>query len=404
LSICREALSRISPWAFVFLVPLGCVVSYALARLAAFIFRLGVRTAFRNPWRRGALQIDVPEQIRPGGRALVFSLAGGILLTATITLGLGWGDHKPEIEGEAQAMVREPTPLIPERYEDRSSVKSFSIEGTLEGSVAADPEISLAGPDPVFEPVSNGATPLSAMPPVPDSTRKSRPPSIDLLKLVDPIKDCVAGAWQFKEGSLVTTGRPFDRILIPYIPPEEYDIIVEAEREGGSNSLNLGLARGDVQFVVILDALINGEFTSGLDLIDGKPLYTNETTIKGALFENGKRNRVVCSVRASKVTVSVNGKTVIDWNADYRRLSLYKDWKVPHKDTLFIGTWTSMVSYHSLELRPVSGRGKALRGEAKKVEGSPSVTMVTYTCACGMWVTVDAQAAAPSCCGKVMSR
>jgi len=107
--------------------------------------------------------------------------------------------------------------------------------------------------------------------------------------------------------------------------------------------------------------LINGEYVSGLDLIDGKPLYSNETTVKGELFESGKRNRVVCSVRASKITVSVNGKTVIDWNADYRRLSLYQGWRVPHRDTLFIGTWTGRTCYHSLELRTVSGRGKALR-------------------------------------------
>jgi hypothetical protein len=109
-------------------------------------------------------------------------------------------------------------------------------------------------------------------------------------------------------------------------------------------------------------------------------------------------------VRASKITVSVNGKTVIDWNADYRRLSLYQSWKVPRKDTLFIGTWNGMVSYHSLELKMVSGRGKALREEVKKVEGGSSVTTITYTCACGKSVTVDAQASVPSCCGKAMKR
>jgi len=206
--------------------------------------------------------------------------------------------------------------------------------------------------------VSSDGTALSA----PDSSRRGRSPSVDLLKLIDPGKDGVAGNWKLEEGKLLTTARPFDRILIPYIPPEEYDVIVEAEREGGSNSLNLGLARGDTQFVVILDALIDGKFTSGLDLIDGKPLYANETTIKGPLFEGGKRNRVVCSVRASQVIVTVNGKTVIDWNADYGRLSLYKDWKVPQKDTLFIGTWSAVVRYHSLQLRPISGRGKPLRG------------------------------------------
>jgi len=37
---------------------------------------------------------------------------------------------------------------------------------------------------------------------------------------------------------LITTGKPFDRIAIPYVPPEEYDVVVVAERQEGSNSLN----------------------------------------------------------------------------------------------------------------------------------------------------------------------
>jgi hypothetical protein len=208
--------------------------------------------------------------------------------------------------------------------------------------------------------VAGGMFPTSAFP-VPDSSRRLSASSIDLLRLIDPARDGVLGAWAIKEGRLTTTGRPFDRIQIPYLPPDEYDVIVDAERLGGSNSLNLGLARGDVQVVVILDALINGDFISGLDLIDRKPFYDNETVKKGALFETGKRSRVVCSVRASKITVTVDGKAVIDWPADYRRLSLYKDWKVPRSDTLFIGTWTGKVAFHGLELRTVSGRGKPLR-------------------------------------------
>jgi hypothetical protein len=184
---------------------------------------------------------------------------------------------------------------------------------------------------------------------------------IDLLKLIDLKKDSVAGTWTFEEGTLVTTGKPFERIQIPYIPPEEYDVVVVSDRKGGSNSLNLGLALGEVQFMVILDAQINGELASGLDLVDGVEFYRNVTCTKDNPFIGDKPNLVVCSVRKTRISVKVNGKRIIDWKADTHRLSLFAQWKVPEKNTLFLGTWTGVVRYHKLELIPVSGRGRGLR-------------------------------------------
>lgn len=194
-----------------------------------------------------------------------------------------------------------------------------------------------------------------------DSSGPTRSPGIDLLKMIDPLKDAVAGTWRFQDGKLVTPGRPFDRIRIPYTPPEEYDLTVVADRQGESNSLNLGLVAGQTQFLVILDAAINGDFVSGLDLVDGKSFYDNETRSKGALFKNGETSKVACCVRKSRLSVFVDGKKVIDWKADYSRLSLYSGWKTREKNTLLLGSWSSVVRIHRLELRPVTGTGKALR-------------------------------------------
>jgi hypothetical protein len=196
---------------------------------------------------------------------------------------------------------------------------------------------------------------------VPDSSGPVRTAEIDLLKIIDPLKDRVAGGWGFKEGKLTTPGKPFDRLQIPYAPPAEYDVTVVAERRGGTNSLNLGMAVGETQFLVILDGLIGREYSSGLDLVDGKPFYANETTFKGALFADGKPGKVVCSVRNGAITVAVDGRKVVDWKADLSRLSIFPGWKVPQKSALLLGSWTSEVRFHQIALRPVSGRGKALR-------------------------------------------
>ena len=193
-----------------------------------------------------------------------------------------------------------------------------------------------------------------------DRPEKNSSEVVDLLRLIDPVKDAVRGNWKKTPTGLVSPGRSFTRIVVPYVPPEEYDVTLVAERHGTSNSINLGLALGDVQFMVILDAYINSVYTSGLELIDGKGFYGNETTTRKPLFTTGKPHTVVCSVRKNRIAVSVDGKGVIDWKADYKRLSLFSGWAVPHKTCLLIGSWTSVVRIEKLELRAVTGKGKPL--------------------------------------------
>lgn len=184
---------------------------------------------------------------------------------------------------------------------------------------------------------------------------------VDLLRLIDPEKDAVAGKWTREGGVLATPQLQFGRLLVPYLPPSEYDLRAVVERRAGDNSLTLGLVAGGKQFVVILDAAVNGVATSGLDLVDSKSFYDNETTARGALFENGRKSAVHCSVRAGSVAVAVDGKRVIAWKGDPARLSLWSGWTVKNRKALFIGAWTSPIHIHKLELLPVTGKGEALR-------------------------------------------
>jgi hypothetical protein len=193
-----------------------------------------------------------------------------------------------------------------------------------------------------------------------DSGGHARAP-LDLLALLDVEKDAVAGAWKWEGRALVTPARPFHRIQIPYAPPAEYDVTVVVERTGPSNSLNLGLVLDGRQFLVILDGFINGEFVSGLDLVDGKSFYANETTHRGVLVAEGKPVAVRCAIRKDRVRVTVDGKAAVDWKADPRRLSLYPSWAVPDKQAMLLGTWSSVVKIRRAELRPVSGSGRRRR-------------------------------------------
>lgn len=184
--------------------------------------------------------------------------------------------------------------------------------------------------------------------------------SLDLLALVDPKADAVAGTWEWKGRSLACPALQFGRLQVPYVPPEEYDLQAVVERTTGSDSIQLGLAYGWNQFLVIVDGIENDP-SSGLDLVDRKPFYDNETTLKARLVENDVRATITVSVRRERVTAWVNHRKIIDWKANYTRLSLWPSWTVPRRDTLFLGAWTGKRLIHSLTLYPVTGEGRPIR-------------------------------------------
>jgi hypothetical protein len=184
--------------------------------------------------------------------------------------------------------------------------------------------------------------------------------AVDLLALIDPAKDRVAGPWGKDGGVLVNPEMKFTRIQVPYSPPEEYDLTLVAERKKGTNSIVIGLVAGGKQFCAIIDAF-EKDTASGIDLIDGLSFPDNETAHAGVLLKNGVPSTIVCSVRKDRLSVTVDGRKVVDWKADYARVSLFREWKVKDDQALFLGAWTAPYRVHKLELAPVTGAGRPLR-------------------------------------------
>lgn len=187
-----------------------------------------------------------------------------------------------------------------------------------------------------------------------DSSGPPRRSTVDLLRLIALPKGVVQGEWKFDGRTLVCPPVAFARVEVPYVPPDEYDVRVVLERKGKGNSLNLGLARGERQFILILD----GVGMSGMELIDGKGFYGNETTVKGRQVADGARAVVECSVRKGGFAARVDGRTVVDWKGDWSRVSLFPGWKMPRKGTLFVGSYESNTRIEALELLPVKGAGR----------------------------------------------
>jgi tRNA A-37 threonylcarbamoyl transferase component Bud32/tetratricopeptide (TPR) repeat protein len=186
---------------------------------------------------------------------------------------------------------------------------------------------------------------------------------LDLLKLVDAQKDAVRGTWRFTGGGLESAFDPAPAVLVrlqvPFVPPPEYDLKVVAERKAGSRALVVGLAEGNRQFMVTLDSYDGA--TSGLERIDERGANGNETRFTGRVFTDKKRSTILCSVRRDSVVVTVDGKVVVCWKANYGRLTLPAEAAVPFRNTLFLGSWQASFHIARLVLTPVSGQGLRLR-------------------------------------------
>jgi serine/threonine protein kinase len=184
--------------------------------------------------------------------------------------------------------------------------------------------------------------------------------SIDLLQLIDPQRDSVSPSWNIDEQALVSSG-DVSLLQIPFVPPEQYNLELEAERLAGVDCLSLGLVVGGQQATVALDAYAEEHGNlAGLFEIDGQRRVHNENSALGTVFPRGELTRVTVAVRKSGVSVASGGKTLFDWQGNPNRLSLRSLWSPRHPECLFVASYNSSFRITRLDLRPVSGEGRQL--------------------------------------------
>ena len=200
--------------------------------------------------------------------------------------------------------------------------------------------------------------------------REGSLPFVDLLRWIDPSKDAVpstGGTWTFRGGALVSPpGFLYGRIMIPCIPPEEYDLTLVATRQADQGQLSLGLVGGGKQFLAMFEytsavsatvSVFNSKWGTKLaaDYPGEKIVYQPK------LLRQGKPSTIICSVRRRHLRVSVDGKVVVDWkNPAYPGATIYGSFVVPDQRVLFISTGASFV-INRVMLTPVSGRPKRSR-------------------------------------------
>jgi hypothetical protein len=186
------------------------------------------------------------------------------------------------------------------------------------------------------------------------------PGEVDLLSLIRFEENVISGSWKkSNEGALISPAEPEARVQIPYIPPEEYDLrAVVVRKSSDFRSFHIGLVAGGHQFLVSLDGYGGRSF---LEYLDGKVSEAPGTVYHGWALKDRRPLTIVCYVRRSHLTVSVEGGTVIDWEGDFKRLTLPYHWRIEDDQALLVGVFKSRYEIHEITLTPVTGTGRVIR-------------------------------------------
>jgi hypothetical protein len=213
--------------------------------------------------------------------------------------------------------------------------------------------------------------------------------TVDLLAVIDPQRDGFKGTWTLDGQGLGSSAEPTTLLQIPYQPPEEYDLLVSAERVSGDTELKIGLVVGGRQCSLTIDSWPNKDYLTGIQLVDRVDI---EWHIDGASGQNPHRGQVIsldhpvelaCSVRnvgaKYEVKFVCDGRSLFEWTGHPRQLSLGARISGLGKDTLFLSTVGSRFQISQMKLVPISGPGQVLSEDASLPRSFANAATVSFT-------------------------
>jgi hypothetical protein len=183
---------------------------------------------------------------------------------------------------------------------------------------------------------------------------------VNLLKLIDPSKDTVAGKWIFNNGALVTDNTKWGRIQIPYLAPEEYDFTVVFKRREGNDGVTQILTANGRQFEYSLG--VWGNTYAGFEVIDNKYLKENSTGVEVSV-PNDQFHTSTVKVRKDGASAFLNGKLITEWktHSAFNNVTVFGGFKLQRKDVLGLVHGEGIVEFQRIELIEITGRGRPLR-------------------------------------------
>lgn len=156
---------------------------------------------------------------------------------------------------------------------------------------------------------------------------------VDLLAKIDLKKNVVSGNWSFTGGKLIGAwdGVNAPRLMIPYTPPEEYDVTMVVERIKEDNGgLMLGFIGGGNQGLFCYGTI------AGIQYVNGQNTTENGLSIPCPWYELRKPRTITLMVRKEALIAQADGKDFFAWKADWSKLSLHPVHAIPIKNWMFL--------------------------------------------------------------------
>jgi concanavalin A-like lectin/glucanase superfamily protein len=172
--------------------------------------------------------------------------------------------------------------------------------------------------------------------------------TVDVLPLIDPARDSLAGKWTKDDGGLHSPPDAMHSYLrLPIVVPREYELnlVVQAGQVEHSEFL-VTLLAGNKQFQALV-----GDVISGLQFIDGAWWNNNETSVKDGLLQRGVDHAVSYVVRQTGIEVWFDERRIIHWQGDRDRLTPYGNVSSPLR--LLLATHSSH-HFKAIRLTPLS--------------------------------------------------
>ena len=192
--------------------------------------------------------------------------------------------------------------------------------------------------------------------------------TVELLPLINPALDAPPWGrdkWRMVDGELVAAAEGGANMRVPYVPPAEYDYVVEFTRKGGPDSVGMIFPNPTKPESVrwIMGGTGNEHF--GLTKVNGLTLgggIDNPTQIERTpALHDGRRYKAVVQVRKDRVRAYLDDEQLCDFPTDYANLS------DPHPigaSDLGLVTWGCAAVFHRVAVIEVEGEGKPLRPSA----------------------------------------
>jgi hypothetical protein len=188
------------------------------------------------------------------------------------------------------------------------------------------------------------------------------PNAINLLPLIDPQKDAVTGTWVWQNGALAVGNTPFERLELPYEPPEEYDFRIVFTRLDGVEGITQVLTKSGNPFAWCVGFKNNNIAAFGtINGVTGGEPGNPSRVQRAAWIENGRPYTMVVTVRNDGLKAFLNDELIAQWKTDYRDMGMFDNWRLRDPKRLGVASSRSRALFHRIEVREVTGKGTLLR-------------------------------------------